>query len=195
MIALSSGVMKGLKLKSPRGDQTRPSSERLRQGCFNVLRGPLLQGANVIDFFGGSGAWGLEALSNGAKSVHFVENHPLALDCLKQNLGLAQRAFSNQGIKPQLFLWARGVEETYSRLPKAQVVFADPPYRLDWFPKLMDLERKDPVLEKNGVFLFESLVREGYSQETYLEMARQAHLFLFNEKIYGDSVVHFFVKK
>src|SRR5690349_8227070 len=120
MISLASGLLKGLNLKSPQGSQTRPSSERLRQGTFNVLRhyrwdgfDHIVDQAVVADLFSGSGAWGLEALSNGAAHVIFVEAHPLALKCLRTNVTHAQSCLLNQhlpGDPPRLQISALKVE-------------------------------------------------------------------------------------
>src|SRR5262245_35293569 len=94
---ISSGFLRGLSLKVPKGHQTRPSSERLRQAIFNVLRHfrwnppdseenhTILDQAVVADVFAGTGAWGFEALSNGAKEVWFLESNALASKSIQEN--------------------------------------------------------------------------------------------------------------
>jgi len=84
------GKHKGRSLMAPKGDTTRPTSDRAREAMFNVLEhgvdGPGLIGARVIDVFAGTGALGLEALSRGADHVTFVENHRGALSTLRDNI-------------------------------------------------------------------------------------------------------------
>jgi 16S rRNA (guanine966-N2)-methyltransferase len=93
------GMFRGRPLVAPKGQLTRPTSDRVRQALFDVLehapwsRG--LGGLRVVDLFAGSGALGLEALSRGAASCLFVDSDPaaaLAISGNIQSLGLADRA-------------------------------------------------------------------------------------------------------
>ena len=68
------GSRKGHKLAAPRGLDTRPTSDRVRENVFNLV-GPV-DDARVLDLFAGSGAMGIEALSRGAASAVFVEHDP-----------------------------------------------------------------------------------------------------------------------
>ena len=195
MISVAAGLIKGLRLHSPQGDQTRPSSERLRQGVFNVLRNyhhqtSITQGAIVADLFAGSGAWGIEALSAGAASVVLVENHRVALSCLRQNLDIALKSLGNQGEHPQVRLLTGAVQDSYSALPLVRIIFADPPYKKGLFKIVMGLEDQYHRVEQRGLFIFEADGRE----EIDFSWATQAGLQLFNQKSYCDSTVYFFVK-
>src|SRR5581483_12431545 len=78
------GSRKGHKLAAPRGLDTRPTSDRVRENIFNLV-GPV-DGARVLDLFAGSGALGIEALSRGAASAVFVEQDPDALRAIEQNV-------------------------------------------------------------------------------------------------------------
>ena len=92
------GTFRGRPLVAPKGQSTRPTADRTRQALFNVLEhavwSPGLEGARVIDLFAGSGALGLEAISQGAEFCLFVERDEAALRALRGNvaaLGLADR--------------------------------------------------------------------------------------------------------
>jgi len=78
------GDWRGRVIRAPEGVQTRPSSARLRESLFNIL-GQRCDGWKVADLYAGSGAVGLEALSRGASTAVFVENHALAITALKRN--------------------------------------------------------------------------------------------------------------
>jgi 16S rRNA (guanine966-N2)-methyltransferase len=78
------GSRKGHKLAAPRGRDTRPTSDRVRENVFNLV-GPV-DGARVLDLFAGSGALGIEALSRGATSAVFVERDPDAVRTIERNL-------------------------------------------------------------------------------------------------------------
>jgi len=120
-----SGVVGGRRLAVPKGRDTRPTSERVREALFSSLlsdRGTLT-GAAVLDLFAGSGALGLEALSRGAGSAVLVERDPGAAATARANvaaLGL-----------PGAVVAASPVVKYLARPPApVDVVFLDPPYAL-----------------------------------------------------------------
>jgi 16S rRNA (guanine966-N2)-methyltransferase len=78
------GSHKGHTIHAPRGRDTRPTSDRVRENVFNIV-GPL-DGAAVLDLYAGSGAMGLEALSRGAASAVFVERDAEAVRAIERNL-------------------------------------------------------------------------------------------------------------
>lgn len=89
------GEWRGRTLVAPKGDTTRPTADRTREALFSMLTSRLgsFEGLAVGDFFAGSGALGLEALSRGAATCLFVEQDKTALDCLRLNaekLGLTR---------------------------------------------------------------------------------------------------------
>ena len=78
------GSARGRRLRSPDGENTRPTSDRVREAVFNALHSQgLVVGANLADLFAGSGALGIEALSRGAGHVWFVESDRSALAVMK----------------------------------------------------------------------------------------------------------------
>jgi 16S rRNA (guanine(966)-N(2))-methyltransferase RsmD len=79
------GTYRSRPLTAPRGLATRPTSDRLRETLFNVLA-PHIEGARFADFYAGSGAVGIEALSRGAAHVTFVESAAPAVAALRSNL-------------------------------------------------------------------------------------------------------------
>jgi len=79
-------------LRSLRGLELRPTSDRLRETLFNIL-GPAVEGSVFLDLYAGTGAVGIEALSRGADEVMFVEKHAAAVKLIRSNLrslGIAQ---------------------------------------------------------------------------------------------------------
>ncbi|WP_312486958.1 16S rRNA (guanine(966)-N(2))-methyltransferase RsmD [Sphingomonas sp.] len=82
------GTWRGRPLVAPKGDVTRPTADRTREALFSMLTARIgdFEGLSVGDFFAGSGALGIEALSRGAGSCLFVEQDRGALDALRANL-------------------------------------------------------------------------------------------------------------
>ncbi|RFS85762.1 16S rRNA (guanine(966)-N(2))-methyltransferase RsmD [Actinomadura spongiicola] len=128
MTRVIAGSAGGRRLAVPPGRDTRPTSDRAREGLFATvlaLLGPL-DGLRVADLYAGSGAVGLEALSRGAAHALLVESHPRAIRVVRKNaedLGL-----------PGAVPCAGKVERVVRQPPPDgpyDLVFADPPYALD----------------------------------------------------------------
>jgi len=121
------GEAGGRRLAVPAGRDTRPTSDRAREGLFGTvasIMGPLT-GARVLDLYAGSGAVGLEALSRGARHVLLVESGDRASRVIRQNI----EAIGLPGAE----LAADRVERVLARGPSGgryDLVFADPPYAL-----------------------------------------------------------------
>lgn len=118
------GEFRSRPLAAPRGRDTRPTSDRLRETLFNVLA-PRIRGSVFIDLYAGSGAVGIEALSRGANEAIFVENAEPALRAIRANL-------STLGIRGGYALEPRSASFALKRLATAgrtaNLVFLDPPY-------------------------------------------------------------------
>ena len=87
---ITGGTHRGRPLAAPKGRNTRPTSDRARLSVFNILRHGgwhqgVLEDATVLDVFSGTGALGLEALSQGAKHAVFIEREHPAIDFCKSN--------------------------------------------------------------------------------------------------------------
>lgn len=89
MPRIIAGKAKGLKLKSLKGEQTRPSGDRLKEALFSIIQARV-PGSDFLDVFAGSGQMGLEALSRGASSALFIEKNRQAAEVLAANIKLSQ---------------------------------------------------------------------------------------------------------
>jgi 16S rRNA (guanine966-N2)-methyltransferase len=83
-VRIVAGEHRGARIFAPKGSETRPTSDRVREAAFNLI-GPV-DDASVLDLFAGSGAMGLEALSRGAATATFVENDRDACRAIQRNL-------------------------------------------------------------------------------------------------------------
>jgi 16S rRNA (guanine966-N2)-methyltransferase len=122
-VRVISGHLGGRRLKAPRGSDTRPTSDRVREALFMTLE-PLV-GLRVVDLFAGSGALGIEALSRGAAWADFVEHDAGARRVLEENLAAL-------GLGGCSRVWAlelpRGLARLRGVVGRADLVLADPPY-------------------------------------------------------------------
>lgn len=124
------GKYRSRTLRSLRGADIRPTSDRLRETLFNVLTAgnpSALEGSVWLDLFAGTGAVGIEALSRGAKEVHFVENSGPAAAMIRKNL-------HSLGIDGELTVHEEELPRAFWRMERqrvaADVIFLDPPYRM-----------------------------------------------------------------
>lgn len=118
------GKFRSRLLQAPRGLDTRPTSDRLRETLFNVLA-PRIPDAVFLDLYAGSGAVGIEALSRGAREAIFVEQADAPMKAIRGNL-------SALAIRGGYALEQRSVAASLKRLAEmgraANIVFLDPPY-------------------------------------------------------------------
>ena len=85
------GSCRSLPLVTPQGEDTRPTTDRIKETLFNMIQGEI-PGCVFYDFFAGSGGIGIEALSRGAIHAYFVENGKQALECIRKNLTFTKLA-------------------------------------------------------------------------------------------------------
>ena len=132
------GRFGGRRLVMPKDARVRPTADRVREAWMSILGESLAQ-ARVLDLFAGSGALGLEALSRGAASVSFVELHPPSLRALQENI-------SALGVESDVTVHRGDAMRFAERLPERafDIVLADPPYTVDYAPRLVALFRRHP---------------------------------------------------
>lgn len=122
---ITGGKARGIPLKAPKGEATRPATDRLREACFSSL-GPSVAGCVVGDLFAGTGSYGLEALSRGAHRATFFENDRAALACLRQNVENTQRSLGSDLSAAKIV--AQDVFSLKTDQPAFDLIFLDPPY-------------------------------------------------------------------
>lgn len=144
------GSRKGHKLVAPRGQDTRPTSDRVRENVFNLV-GPV-DGARVLDLFAGSGALGIEALSRGATSAVFVEHDPDAVRTIERNLDHL-RLTGARVVRGDVL---RTIAQEATAGAKYDLVLVDPPYGMltEIQPRLA--RHLPPLLAADGLVVVET---------------------------------------
>ncbi|OHB82219.1 MAG: hypothetical protein A2W31_02660 [Planctomycetes bacterium RBG_16_64_10] len=118
------GTFRGWRLIYRQWPGTRPMKQRVREALFDLV-GPAVRGKHAIDLFAGSGALGLEAISRGAVSATFLEQHIPTAELIGRNTVALGIASCTEVIPRSAFLWAEQLE----RVPAtAWLVFCSPPY-------------------------------------------------------------------
>ena len=122
------GTKRGMKLLSPKGMDTRPITDRVKESLFNVLYNyDMPQDRAVADLFCGTGSLGLGALSRGAKAVAFVDNNPKVVAILNRNIAKAGFVAESKVITANALKVGAAVAPGRE---KCELVFVDPPYKM-----------------------------------------------------------------
>jgi 16S rRNA (guanine966-N2)-methyltransferase len=150
------GSRKGSRIFAPKGLDTRPTSDRVREAAFTLIPPGYVQDAAVLDLFAGSGAMGLEALSRGAARVTFVEKERDA--CRTINRNLDKLGLDNATVLCQEALAALGSDARAGT--RYDLVLVDPPYRR--FSSLQNalIQHLPEVLAPDGLLLVETAATE-----------------------------------
>ena len=167
-----SGEERGRRIRYP-ATGLRPTRQVVKQAIMNQLR-PLLKGARVCDLFCGAGGLGLEAISNGAASVVFVEQDRRTLGCLRDNvrpLGAKARIVAGDALK--IIVRLAGSE--------FDIVLADPPYEKGLDQALLDAAAEHDLLRREGILVLEHSRRD--------RPQPPAGFTLLKSRRFGDTVV------
>jgi len=148
-VRIIAGSRKGHTIQAPKGLETRPTSDRVRENVFNIVA-PWVEGARVLDLYAGSGAMGLEALSRGAHVAVFVEADPDAVRAIEHNLDKLRLTGATVLRRDAV----SGLAQEVTAGRKYDLVLADPPYAMtNYDPLARYLPR---VLSEDGLLVLES---------------------------------------
>lgn len=144
------GEMRSRRLKAPEGMDTRPTADRVKEAMFSILL-RRLSGARVLDLYAGSGALSLEALSRGAESAVLADCSPKACKIIAENI-------ESLGCRDRARLLRQADNAALTTLKnegaKFDLVFLDPPYRMDTSAICARLE-KEGILAEDGMIIVE----------------------------------------
>lgn len=119
------GTARSLPLKTPAGEDTRPTTDRIKETLFNMLQG-YTGGCVFLDLFAGSGGIGIEAISRGGRKSYFIENNAEAVKCIQENLKFTKFEEKAVVIKQDVI---SGLNNIFEK--EVDIVFMDPPYGQD----------------------------------------------------------------
>ena len=165
------GKAKGIALKTPQGESTRPTAERVKEAVFSMLQFDI-EGRTVLDLFAGSGQMGLEALSRGAFSATFVDKSKEAIKLIKENLEktkLSNSATVFQG--DYLDFIRRNNDKPYD------IIIIDPPYALKMYNPALNALFTGGMIKPTSFIVCESGTDEIFNGDVDLaskfEVAKQ----------------------
>lgn len=166
------GKHRGRRIAAPPGDAVRPTSERAREALFNILAhgrfgtAPVYEDARVLDVFAGTGAFGLEALSRGARFATFIENDRAARETLAANIETL-----GEGARTRLLV---ADATTPPRADGAyDLVFLDPPYRSGLAAPALEALSRTGWLGPEALVIVELAAREDFEPPAGFEVLQE----------------------
>ncbi|HEX2952435.1 MAG TPA: 16S rRNA (guanine(966)-N(2))-methyltransferase RsmD [Bacillota bacterium] len=168
-------------MSGPPSDKTRPTEDRVRQALFNVL-GPRLIGARCLDFFAGTGALGIEALSRGAAYSAFIEMDSRVVKVLRSNLALLSipedsfRVWTGDALRLAACLEEEGEE--------FGLIFLDPPYASKLYTPALKMIQERKLLSPNGLVVLEHSIRDNIERS-------EDNWICQKTKVYGETMLEF----
>ena len=149
MLRVISGSARNLKLVTPEGLDTRPTTDRIKETLFNILQGEI-PGSIVIDFFAGSGSIGIEALSRGAKKCYFSDNGKEANRCIVENV-------KHTRFEEKAVIFNTDAVRAASQINESHVdiIFMDAPYGKGLSEDLLSVLSKKQYVDTDTLFVIE----------------------------------------
>ena len=179
-----SGIAKGTRLETLEGNSTRPTLDRVKEALFNIIQTNIKE-ANVLDLFAGSGALAIEALSRGAKHAILCDKSNYAIKIIKRNLEKTHLEENAQIINSDYNKALNSYKDT-----KFDLIFIDPPYKLDIavdaISKIISLD----LLEQDGI-----IVLETDHKERELEKLKNINVNVYDLRKYGRVTLIFLNRK
>lgn len=179
------GSARRLLLKTVEGQETRPTTDRIKETLFNMLQNDLY-GSTFLDLFSGSGAIGIEALSRGAMKAVFIENGSRQLECIRENLKITKLEEKAEVLASDVLT---GLRELEGKNMRFDFVFMDPPYNHDHEKHVLNLLKDSSLIDGDTLIITEAsketdfswLSSMGYRLLRCKEYKTNKHVFLMKE--------------
>ena len=142
------GKARGVQLKTPEGELTRPTADRVKEALFSIINFDI-PNAKVLDLFGGTGQLGIEALSRGADSAVFVDAREEACALIRENLKRTKMQQQGKVIRSDYMSYLKQCRETFD------IIFLDPPYAEEFLENSLKKITEIDILRSNGIIVTE----------------------------------------
>ena len=142
------GKARGVVLKTPDGQNTRPTSDRVKEALFSAINFDI-PGMDVLDLFGGTGQLGIEALSRGAKRAVFVDASDAACKLIGENLRRTKLEKQARVVRSDYASYLKNCREKFG------IIFLDPPYAEVFLENALNFITEIDILQSGGIIVAE----------------------------------------
>ena len=147
------GTARGRRLGELKGQETRPTTDKVKEGVFSALQFDV-EGRRVLDLFAGTGQMGIEALSRSAASCTFVDRRTDAVKLVRENLAVCELSDRAQVVCADAMSYLSALRVKYD------LVFLDPPYADDLLERAIEHLARFDILAPRGIIVAESSVEK-----------------------------------
>ena len=177
------GIYRGKKITLPEDKKTRPLKDIVKESIFNLIEHSNkfkieIKNSLVLDLFAGSGSFGLECISRGAKKVVFIENYSKILNILKRNINSINATKNTNIIEKNCFDY---LLENNQFQNKFNLIFLDPPYKEERINVLIDKIKENEFLKDDGIIIIHR------HKKNNLIISKK--IDILDERIYGISKI------
>lgn len=152
------GSARRLTLVTPKGNNTRPTSDKVKETLFNILA-PDLYDVKFLDLFAGSGGIGIEALSRGARYAVFVEKDKMAVECIKTNLQTTRFTECSRVVPFDVLGSLYNIENE----GPFDIIFMDPPYDNGLEKQVLSILSRSKLVGEDTTIIVEASVGTDFS--------------------------------
>ena len=176
-----SGKARGLKLNTPKNDDVRPTTDRVKESLFNMINSYIME-SDILDLFAGTGSLGIECLSRGANQCIFVDNSKESINIVKSNIKKAR--VENESIVLNLD-FKSAINSLSSKNKQFDVIFMDPPYYKNMFSDALSAVDNNNLLKEDGIIVVEHDTVDKFPDN-------MGRLYKSREKKYGNTTLTFY---
>jgi 16S rRNA (guanine966-N2)-methyltransferase len=173
-----SGNFRGKRLKTLEGENTRPTTDKVKESLFNII-GPYFDEDRVLDLFSGSGNLALEAISRGCSEAICVDMNKGAVSVIKENISSIKKEDSMKVLQMD---YKKALKKLSNE--KFDIVFLDPPYKMDVYNEIIETLVEQDMLNPYALVVCESLKE--------VDVLNPVGFSLFKDNSYGITRIKIF---
>jgi len=182
-LRIIAGTEKGRIIKSNKGRNTRPTSDRVREAIFNVLGDKIVE-ASFLDLFAGTGAVGIEALSRGAKKCYFNDCDKKAFQVIKKNISMCGFEEKAKIFNMDVFCFMKHIRKCSQ--DKFDIIYIDPPYDEEFYLPVLSIIEELMLVSTCGLVVCETSKKKVLAE-------RYKTLSLLKTKTYSETTVWYYI--
>lgn len=176
-----SGKARGLKLNTPKNEDVRPTTDRVKESLFNIINGYIIDG-EILDLFAGTGSLGIECLSRGANKCVFVDVSKTSIDIVKSNIKKARVEDNAEILNID---YKSAIDKVKNKTYKFDIIFMDPPYYENMFIDALKKIDGSDILKDDGIIVVEHDTKQEFPESI-------GNLIKDRSKKYGNTTLTFY---
>lgn len=181
ILRVISGKARGLKLNTPKNEDVRPTTDRVKESLFNIINGYIIEG-EILDLFAGTGSLGIECLSRGADKCVFVDLSKSSIDIIKSNIKKARVEDNSEVVNLD---YKNAIDRVKNNSYSFDIIFMDPPYYENMFIDALTRIGESNILKDDGIIVVEHDTKQEFPDNV-------GKLVKSKSRKYGNTTLTFY---